>query len=100
MTDFAEIERRARRELAAALRLIARFGWDDHVATHMSARLPDGSFLLNPFGLMFDEVTASCFLRVAIDGTVIDNPGGWPLNPAAFNIHAGVLAGRPDAMSV
>lgn len=97
---MTETERTARIELAAAFRLIALFGWDDHVATHMSCRLDDGSFLLNPFGLMFEEITAGCFLRMGLDGTVIENPGGWSLNPAAFNIHAGMLAARPDAMSV
>ena len=53
---MGDAERKARIELAAALRLAAHFGWDDHVATHMSARLPDGSFLMNPFGLMFEDV--------------------------------------------
>lgn len=95
---MTEAERRARIELAAAFRLIALFGWDDHVATHMSARLPDGSFLLNPFGLMFEEITASSLLRMGLDGEVIDNSGDWPLNPAAFNIHAGMLGARADAM--
>lgn len=92
----AEIERTARRELAAAFRLIAHFGWDDHVATHMAARLPDGSFLLNPFGLLFEEITASCLLRMDLDGTVLDNPGGWLLNPAAYGVHSAVLGGRAD----
>ena len=87
--------RAARRDLAAAYRLVALFGWDDHVATHISARLPDGTFLLNPFGLMFDEITASCLMRVDMAGNVLDPPG-TPLNPAGFTIHSGILAGRPD----
>ena len=60
-------EHKARRELAAAFRLAAHFGWDDHIATHMSARLPDGSFLMNPFGLMFEEITASSLMRPPIE---------------------------------
>ena len=96
---MTEEERRIRIELAAAFRLAALFGWDDHVATHMSARLPDGAFLLNPFGLMFEEITAGCLLKMATDGTVIDNPGGWPVNPPGFNIHGGLMLARPDAGS-
>lgn len=96
--DAAAIERQARRELAAAFRLAAHFGWDDGIATHMSARLPDGSFLLNPFGLLFEEITASSLMRIDLDGTVIEIPPGCQLNPAAFAVHSAILAGRPDAM--
>lgn len=90
-------EKAARRELAAAFRLAAHFGWDDHVATHMSARLADGSFLLNPFGLMFEEISASSLMRMDLDGNVLENPADWPLNPAAFGVHGAVLGGRADA---
>ena len=84
-----------RRDLAACFRLCALRGWDDHIATHMSARLPDGTFLLNPFGLLFEEITASSLMRVDFDGNVL-SPEGAMMNPAAFTIHSGVLAGRPD----
>ena len=90
-------EWRIRCELAAAFRLAALFGWDDHVATHMSARLPDGTFLLNPFGLLFEEITASNLMRMDLDGNVLEIPDGLMLNPAAFGVHASVLEGRPDA---
>jgi ribulose-5-phosphate 4-epimerase/fuculose-1-phosphate aldolase len=90
---------RLRRELAAAYRLIALFGWDDHLATHLSVRLADGSFLLNPFGLMFDEITASSLLRLDPDGNLVE-PSRFGINPAGLNIHAGLLAARPDANSV
>ena len=90
-------EWRLRCELAAAFRLAALAGWDDHVATHMSARLPDGTFLLNPFGLMFEEITASSLMRMDLAGNVIEIPDGLMLNPAAFGVHASVLEGRPDA---
>lgn len=89
-------EQQARRELAAAFRLAAYFGWDDHVATHMSARLPDGSFLMNPFGLMFEEVTASSLMRMDLDGNVLEIPEGLMLNPAGYGVHSAVLIGRPD----
>lgn len=93
--DDAQV-RALRRDLAAAFRLAAYYGWDDHIATHMSARLPDGTFLLNAFGQMFDEITASSLMRVDMDGNVLEPPG-HPMNPAAYTIHSGVLAGRPDA---
>ena len=89
-------EHKARRELAAAFRLAAHFGWDDQLATHMSARLPDGTFLMNPFGLMFDEITASSLMRMELDGTVLEIPDGLMLNPAGYGVHSAVLIGRPD----
>jgi ribulose-5-phosphate 4-epimerase/fuculose-1-phosphate aldolase len=91
----AETEKQLRRELAAAYRLVALFGWDDHVATHLSARLPDGTFLLNPFGLLFEEITASSLIRVDMAGEVAA-PSGAPLNIAGYTVHSGVLGGRPD----
>ena len=88
-----------RRDLAACFRLCAQRGWDDHIATHMSARLPDGTFLLNPFGLLFEEITASSLMCVDFEGNVI-SPGGAMMNPAAFTIHSGVLSGRSDVNCV
>ena len=96
MTDPSEAQ--LRRELAAAYRLVARFGWDDHVATHLSARLPDGTFLLNPFGVMFDRITASSLIRIDMAGNVVSPPGG-SLNIAGYTVHSGVLMGRPDVVS-
>jgi ribulose-5-phosphate 4-epimerase/fuculose-1-phosphate aldolase len=89
-------ERKARRELAAAFRLAAHYGWDDHVATHMSARLPDGTFLMNPLGLLFEEVTASSLMRLDLDGNVLEIPDGLSLNMPGFGVHSAVLIGRPD----
>ena len=94
--NLEEAECRIRHELAAAFRLAALFGWDDHVATHMSARLPDGSFLMNPFGLMFEEITASSLMRMDLEGNVLEMPEGCMLNPAAFTVHSSVLIARPD----
>lgn len=95
---FAAAERKARVELAAAFRLAALYGWDDHLNTHMSARLPDDTFLLNPYGLLFEEITASSLMRMDLAGNVIEMPKGCTLNPAAFGVHSAVLLGRPDAM--
>jgi len=96
--DEAYVQR-MRVELAAAYRLVALFGWDDHIATHLSMRLPDDTFLLNPFGLMFDEITASSLMRLDLDGNLVE-PCDHPLNPAGFNIHGGLLAARRDVNSV
>ncbi|MDE2597716.1 MAG: class II aldolase/adducin family protein [Sphingomonadales bacterium] len=90
-----QTEAALRRDLAAAYRLVAHFGWDDHVATHLSARLPDGTFLLNPFGLMFDEITASSLIRVDIDGNLL-GPQGAAMNIAAYTVHSAIWSGRPD----
>ena len=91
--------RQARRDLAACYRLCALFGWDDHIATHISARLPDGTFLLNPFGLLFEEITASTLMRIDMDGNPVGHAGS-AMNPAAFTIHSAVLAGRDDVNCV
>ncbi len=96
LRTMGEEERKARVELAAAFRLAAHFGWDDTLATHMSARLPDGTFLMNPFGLMFDEITASQLMRMDLDGNVLEIPEGMMLNPAGYGVHSAVLIGRPD----
>lgn len=96
-TETENAEWTLRCELAAAFRLAALFGWDDNVATHMSARLPDGSFLLNPFGLLFEEITASSLMRMDLEGNVLEIPEGLMLNPAAYAVHSAVLEGRPDA---
>ena len=94
-TMNAQSERELRRDLAAAYRLVALFGWDDHVATHLSARLDDGTFLLNPFGMLFEEITASSLMRVDMDGNVIA-PKDGPLNIAGYTVHSAILDGRPD----
>lgn len=86
-------------DLAACYRLAARAGWTDLIYTHISARLPDGTFLLNPYGLGFHEITASSLLRVDHDGTVLD-PGPYGLSRAGFVIHGGLLASRPDIACV
>lgn len=96
----ASEEGEIRRELAACYRLAAKFGWDDTIATHMSARLPgDDGFLLNPFGLLFEEISASGLVKVDYDGRVIDGSGA-SVNRAGFVIHSAVHEARPDAACV
>ena len=85
-------------DLAAAYRLVALFGWDDLVFTHISARLPGrhDEFLINPYGLMFEEITASSLIRVDMNGNKLDE-SPFPVNPAGFTIHSAVHAAREDA---
>jgi ribulose-5-phosphate 4-epimerase/fuculose-1-phosphate aldolase len=87
--------------LAAAYRLIALFGWDDLVFTHVSARVPNeqNAFLINPYGLLFEEITASSLLKVDLAGEKILESSYEP-NPAGFVIHSAVHAARPDAHCV
>ena len=87
--------------LAAAYRLVAHFHWDDLIFTHLSARVPgpDHHFLINPYGMMFDEITASSLVKVDLAGKkVSDSP--YEINPAGFTIHSAIHAGREDAMCV
>ena len=90
-----------RQDLAAAYRLIAHYGWDDMVFTHLSARVPGPSdhFLLNPFGFQFSEVTASNLVKVDLDGNVVLS-NGFEVNAAGFTIHSAVHMARHDAVAV
>ena len=94
-------EWRTRVDLAAAYRLVALFGWDDLVFTHISARVPGehGSFLINPYGLLFEEITASSLVRVDAAGNKLDD-SPYPVNPAGFTIHSAVHGARHDAACV
>jgi ribulose-5-phosphate 4-epimerase/fuculose-1-phosphate aldolase len=91
-------EWRLRVDLAACYRLIALYGWSDLVFTHVSARLPGPAheFLINPYGLMFDEITASSLVRVDAHCRVLDG-SRFPVNPAGFTIHSCVHEARADA---
>jgi len=83
-------------DLAALYRAFVRYGWTDLIYTHISARLPDepGHYLINPYGLMFDEICASNLIVMDYDGNVVR--GDWPVNDAGHAIHHAVLKGRPD----
>ena len=90
-------EWQARVDLAAAYQLAAIFKWTDLIYTHFSARVPGGEdFLINPYGLMFDEVTASNLVRIDEHGKVIDDPLELGYNEAGFVIHGCVHAARPE----
>lgn len=94
-------EWQTRVDLAAAYRLVALFKWDDLVFTHISARVPgrDNEFLINPYGLMFDEITASSLVRIDSAGNKLDD-SPFPVNPAGFTIHSAVHAARHDCQCV
>ncbi len=88
-------------DLAACYRLVAMFGWDDLIFTHISARLPgpEHHFLINPYGMLFDEITASGLVKIDLQGNkVADSP--YAINPAGFTIHSAVHAARDDAQCV
>ena len=97
----SEEEWRIRVDLAACYRLVALYGWDDLIFTHISARLPgDGhQFLINPYGMTFDEITASSLVKIDLNGRkLMDSP--YEINPAGFVIHSAIHAAREDAKCV
>ena len=100
-SQVSEVEWDLRVDLAACYRLVALYRWDDLIFTHISARVPgpDHHFLINPYGLLFEEITASSLVKVDIDGRkVIDGP--YDINPAGFTIHSAIHAAREDAQCV
>ncbi|MFZ2990270.1 class II aldolase/adducin family protein [Ideonella sp.] len=99
--DCSPQEWQTRVDLAAAYRLVALFHWDDLVFTHLSARVPeeDGAFLINPYGMLFEEITASSLVKVDAAGNKL-SPSEWPVNPAGFTIHSAVHAARHEAQCV
>jgi ribulose-5-phosphate 4-epimerase/fuculose-1-phosphate aldolase len=95
--QVADEEWAVRVDLAACYRLIAMYGWDDLVFTHISARVPgpEEHFLINAYGMLFEEMTASSLVKVDLAGEkVLDSP--HPVNPAGFVIHSAVHEARPD----
>jgi ribulose-5-phosphate 4-epimerase/fuculose-1-phosphate aldolase len=88
-------------DLACAYRMVAYYGWDDLIFTHLSARIPgpDHHFLLNPYQLMFEEVTASSLVKVDVQGNPVD-PTPFITNPAGFTIHSAIHMAREDAHAV
>ena len=101
----SEDEWRLRVNLAACYRLVAMYGWSDLIFTHISAKLPesvsgkDHHFLINPYGLMFDEITASSLLKIDLQGNQI-NPSPFYVNHAGFAIHSTIHEARPDVECV
>ena len=88
-------------DLAAAYRMVAYYGWDDLIFTHLSARIPgpEHHFLLNPYNLMFEEVTASSLVKVDVNGNPVE-PTPFITNPAGFTIHSAIHMAREDAHAV
>lgn len=100
--EISDEERAIRRDLAAAYRLFAHFGYDDLLGTHLSARVPSAegdAFLINPLGLMFDEITASSLIKVNYAGDVLQETP-YAVNRAGHVIHSAVLEGCPHLNSV
>jgi ribulose-5-phosphate 4-epimerase/fuculose-1-phosphate aldolase len=97
----SEEEWAVRVDLAAAYRMVAHFGWDDLIFTHLSARMPgpENHFLLNPYNLMFEEVTASSLVKVDVNGNPVE-PTPFVTNPAGFIIHSAIHMAREDAHAV
>jgi len=94
-------EWQARVDLAALYRLVALYGWDDMIFTHISIRVPgpEHHFLINPYGMLFDEMTASSLVKVDLDGNIVA-PTPYFINPAGFTIHSAIHAAREDALCV
>ncbi len=96
-----DVEWQLRVDLAACYRLVAHFGWDDLIFTHISVRVPgpEHHFLINPYGMTFDEITASSLVKIDLDARkVLDSP--YEVNPAGFTIHSAVHAARDNARCV
>ncbi|VVE84687.1 class II aldolase/adducin family protein [Pandoraea sputorum] len=100
-TVMSDEERQVRVDLAACYRLVALNGWDDLIYTHISAMVPGepGHFLINPFGLAFDEVTASNLVKITMDGEIVGE-SAHPVNVTGFALHGAVHAARADAVCV
>ena len=88
-------------DLAATYRLIAMYGWDDMIFTHISVRVPgpEHHFLINPYGMLFEEITASSLVKIDLEGNIVmDSP--YFVNPAGFTIHSAIHMAREDAQCV
>jgi ribulose-5-phosphate 4-epimerase/fuculose-1-phosphate aldolase len=99
--QVSDAEWEVRVNLAAAYRLVALYGWDDLVFTHISARVPgpEHHFLINPYGMMFEEITASSLVKIDLEGNkVMDSP--YEINPAGFTIHSCIHAAREDVSCI
>ena len=100
-TPVSPAERLVREDLAAAYRLVAYFGMDDSIYTHISARVPgtEDQFLINPFGMLFRDITASSLVKIDLEGRIVGE-SKYDVNPAGFTIHSAVHAARHDAACV
>jgi ribulose-5-phosphate 4-epimerase/fuculose-1-phosphate aldolase len=96
-TQVSAEEWAMRVDLAACYRLVDMFGWSDLLGTHISARVPgeENAFLINPYGLLFEEITASSLVKVDDEGNVL-SPTDYYINPAGFVIHGAIHMARPE----
>ena len=96
-SQCSEAEWGARVDLAACYRLVDHFGWSDLLGTHISSRVPgeDDAFLINPYGLLFDEITASSLVKVDEQGNIL-SPTDYHINPAGFVIHSAIHMAKPE----
>lgn len=94
-------EWQVRVDLAACYNIVSHYGWDDLIFTHISARVPgpEHHFLINPYGMMFDEISASDLVKVDIEGNIVEE-SDYEINPAGFTIHSAIHAAREDALCV
>lgn len=100
-SQVSDVEWEQRVHLAACYRLVSLYHWDDLIFTHVSARVPGPGhhFLINPYGMLFEEITASSLVKVDLAGNkVMESP--FEINPAGFTIHSAIHAAREDAMCV
>ena len=95
-------EWQTRVDLAACYRLVAQYGWDDLIFTHITAKIPgvENQFLINPYGMMFAEISASSLVKIDLGGNKLDTDNPFPVNPAGFTIHSAIHAARDDAGDV
>jgi ribulose-5-phosphate 4-epimerase/fuculose-1-phosphate aldolase len=100
-SSCSDAEWQVRVDLAAAYRLVAHYGMDDSIYTHISARVPghEAQFLINPFGVLFRDITASSLVKIDMDGKILDD-SPHDVNPAGFTIHSAVHSARHDAACV
>src|SRR3954471_4669214 len=101
LEDMSETEKALRVDLAACYRLVALYGWDDLIFTHISARIPgpEHHFLINPYGMMFEEITASSLVKIDTKGNKVEE-SPYPVTPAGFTIHSAIHMNREDAHCV
>jgi ribulose-5-phosphate 4-epimerase/fuculose-1-phosphate aldolase len=94
----SEAEWEQRVHLAACYRLVAHYRWDDLIFTHISARVPgpEHHFLINPYGMLFEEITASSLVKVTLAGDVVEDESGLGINPAGYVIHSAIHGARHD----
>src|SRR5215212_5783205 len=98
---IGDAEWQLRVDLAACYRLVAHFRWDDLIFTHISVRVPgpEHHFLINHYGMLFEEITASSLVKIDLQGRKVGE-SAYEVNPAGFNIHSAIHAAREDAKCV